>query len=112
DFPRSDDYKGNVDAYRTSVNSWNTDNTGITSFWGNGMLMGQRQSRAGNLFADLKGVPNAASRDDIVSTTLKFSKDVFSQSDYKLAEQFGVLDGERAIQVGAKYGMVIPSLSR
>lgn len=112
DFQRSDDFKGNVDAYRTSVNSWNTKTTGITSFWGNGTLMGQRQSFAGNLFADLKGVPNAASRDDIVNTTLKFTKDVFSQSDYKLAEQFGVLDGERAIQVGAKYGMVIPSQSR
>ena len=112
DFQRSDDFKGNVDAYRTSVNSWDTKKTGITSFWGNGTLMGQRQSFAGNLFADLKGRPNAASRDDIVNTTLKFTKDVFSQSDYKLAEQLGVLDGERAIQVGAKYGMVIPSQSR
>lgn len=112
DFQRSDDFKGNIDAYRTSVNSWDTKSTGITSFWGNGTLMGQRQSRAGNLFADLNGVPNAASREDIVNTTLKFSKDVFSQSDYKLAEQFGVLDGERAIQVGARLGMVIPSRSR
>lgn len=112
DFQRADDFKGNIDAYRTSVNSWDTKSTGITSFWGNGTLLGQRQSFTGNLFADLKGVPNAASRDDIVNTTLKFSKDVFSQSDYKLAEQFGVLDGERAIQAGARLGMVIPSLSR
>ncbi len=112
DFQRSDDFKGNIDAYRTSVNSWDTKNTNITSFWGNGSLMGQRQGFAGNLFADLKGVPNAASREDIVNTTLKYTKDVFSQSDYKLAEQFGVLDGERAIQVGARLGMVIPSRSR
>lgn len=112
DFQRSDDYKGNVDAYRTGVNSWNTKNTGITDFWGNGTLTGQRQSFAGNLFADLKGVPNAASRDDIVNTTLKFSRDVFAQSDYKLAERFGVIDGESSIQEGAKLGMVIPSLSR
>ena len=112
DFQRSDDYKGNIDAYRTGVNSWDTKNTGITSFWGNGTLLGQRQSFTGNLFADLQGVPNAASRDDIISTTLKFSKDVFAQSDYKLAERFGVLDGERAIQEGARLGMIIPSRSR
>ena len=112
DFQRSDDFKGNVDAYRTSVNSWNTKNTGITDFWGNGSLMGQRHSFAGNLFADLKGVPNAASRDAIVNTGLKHTKNVFSQSDYKLADRFGVIDGEGSIQEGARLGMVIPSLSR
>jgi len=109
DFQRSDDYKGNIDAYRNGVNSWSTKNTGVADLWGNSTLLGQRHSWVGNLFADFKGVPNAAARDDIINTTVKFVKDVGLQSDYDLAEVFGVLDPERSIQEFARRGMILPS---
>ena len=113
DFQRSDDLKGNVDAFKAGVNSWTIENTGITSFWGNGSLVGQRNSFAGNLFADMQGVPNAATRDAINATTLKNLKDVIgNQSAYKLAEQFGVVTPEQAVQFAPRHGMIIPSRSR
>lgn len=112
DFQRSDDYKGNIDAYRGSVNSWSTKNTGIADLWGNSTILGQRHSWVGNFFADFKGVPNAAARDDIINTSLKHIKEVGLQSDYDLAEVFGVLDGDRAIQEFVRRGMIIPSLGR
>lgn len=112
DFQRADEFKGNVDAFRTSSTNWNSKSMKLTSFWGNGSLMGQRHSTSGNLFAKLDA-PNAAKRDDILSVTEQTLRSVVgTQSDYALAERFGALDGERVVSEAARLGMIIPSRSR
>lgn len=112
DFQRADEFKGNVDAYRAGVTKWDAKSMGLKSFFGNGSLMGLRHSTAGNLFAVLDN-KNAAERDDIIAVTEQTLKSVMGyQSDYELAEAFGVLDGERAVKEGARRGMIIPSRRR
>lgn len=112
DFQRADEFKGNVDSFRVSSTGWNSKSMKLTSFFGNGSLMGQRHSTSGNLFAKLDA-PNAAKRDDILSVTEQTLRSVVgNQSDYALAERFGALDGERVVSEAARLGMIIPSKSR